>query len=122
MAKKLLEVISGDFRYQDYEEEAQRWLLKISALSKRTPEGEKVKFEDIEQLIIKLQSKYGNTMQWISLTMLDGEIPWYSVSIKDGQTKAWVKTIYGLTMYELYAKVALFLFAYSRKGGSDGQA
>lgn len=117
MAKKLIEVVEGDFRYNDFETEAQRWLLKISALSKRTPEGEKVKFEDIEQLIIKLQKKYGHTMQWISLTIIDGETPWYSVSIRDGNTKEWVKTIYGLSMYELYCKVALFLYAYTRKGG-----
>lgn len=115
MAKKLIEVVEGDFRYQDYETEAQRWLLKIDALRKRTPEGEKVKFEDIEQLIIKLQKKYGHSMQWISLTIIDKEIPWYSVSIRDGNTKEWAKTLYGLTMYELYCKVALFLFAYTRK-------
>lgn len=112
---KLIDVIEGDFRYKDSEVEAQKWLLRIEALSKRTPEGEKVKLEDIEQLIIKLQKKYGHTMQWINLTIIDGEIPWYSVSIRDGNTKAWVKTVYGLTIYELYCKVALFLFAYTRK-------
>lgn len=115
MAKKLIEIVEGDFRYQDYETEAQRWLLKIDALRKRTLEGERVKFEDIEQLIIKLQKKYGHKMQWINLTMIDKEIPWYSVSIRDGNTSEWVKTVYGLTMYELYCKVALFLFAYTRK-------
>ena len=116
MAKKLIEVVDGDFRYQDFKTEAQRWLLKIDVLRKRTPEDEDVKFEDLEQLIIRLQKKYGHSMQWINLTLIDGEVPWYSVSIKDGQTKDWVKTIYGLTMYELYCKVALFLYAYSRKG------
>jgi hypothetical protein len=120
MAKKLIEVVEGDYRYQDYETEAQKWLLKIEALKRRTPEGEKVSFEAIEQLIIKLQKKYGHTMQWISLTLIDGELPWYSVSIRDGDTKEWVKTIYGLTMYELYCKVALFLFAYTRKKDKHG--
>lgn len=115
MAKKLKEVIEGDFRYAEFEDDAQFWLLKIEALKRRTPEGEKVKFEDIEQLIIKLQKKYGHTMQWISLTMLEDETPWYSVSIRNGHTKEWLKSIYGLTMYELYAKTALFLFAYTRK-------
>lgn len=122
MAKKLSQVIDGNFQYEDYETETQRWLLKIDVLSKRTPEGEKVKFEHLEQLIIKLQKKYGHTMQWITLTMIQGEIPWYSVSIRDGNTKEWVKTLYGLTMYELYCKVALFLFAYTRKEESNGKA
>ena len=121
MAKKLSEVIGGNFQYDDYEEETQKWLLKIEPLRKRTPEGEKVKLEDIEQLIIKLQKKYGHTMQWISLTMIDKEIPWYSVSIRDGNTKEWAKTLYGLTIYELYCKVALFLFAYTRKEDKHGK-
>ena len=117
MARKLIEVVEGDFRYNDVEKDAQSWLLKIEALRKRTPVGKKVRLEDIEQLIIKLQKKYGHTMQWINLTMIDGEVPWYSVSIRDGNTKERVKTIYGLTIYELYCKVALFLYAYTRKGG-----
>lgn len=120
MAKKLIEVVEGDFRYEDYETEAQRWLLKIDVLRKRTPEGAKVKFEDIEQLIIRLQKKYGHKMQWINLILIDGETPWYSVSIRDNNSMSWVKTIYGMTMYELYTKVALFLYAYTRKEAQDG--
>ena len=120
MAKKLIEVIEGDFRYEDYETETQRWLLRIDALKKRTEDGEKVKLEDIEQLIIKLEKKYGHKMQWISLTLIDDELPWYSVSIRDGNTKEWAKTLYGLTIYELYCKVALFLFAYTRKEDKHG--
>ncbi len=115
MAKKLKEVIDGDFRYDDYETETQRWLLKVEPLKKRTPEGKKVKFEDIEQLIIKLTKKYGLAMQWISLTIIDDEIPYFSVSILDKSTHEWVKTLYGLSMYELFSKVALFMFAYTRE-------
>lgn len=119
MAKKLKEVINGDFRHQDFEEEAQNWLLKIAALRKRTPEGEKVKLEDIEQLIVRITKKYRIQMQWISLTLIDNEIPWYSVSIKDGQTHEWLKTVYGLTIYELLTKVALFMFATTRERDKD---
>lgn len=115
MAKSIKGIIEGDFRLGNTESEAQSWLLKIDVLKKRTKEGEKVKLEDIETLIIKLQKKYGHTMQWITLTMLDGERPWYSVSIRNGQTKDYVKTLYGITIYELYVKVALFLYAYTRK-------
>ena len=110
---KLSEVINGDFRNTEHEAQAQFWLLKIDVLSKRTPEGEKVKLEDIEKLIIKLQNKYGHKMQWINLVTIDGEKPWYSVSIVSDKHE-WLKTLYGMTIYELYCKVALFLFAYSR--------
>lgn len=112
---KLKEVIKCDFRIAGAEEETQNWLLKIKVLADRTPAGEKVKFEDIEQLIIKIMKKYSIKMQWISFTMIDGELPWYSVSIKDGNTHEWLTTVYGLTMYELYAKVALFMFAATRE-------
>ena len=119
MKKKLNEVIDGDFRNPEFKEETQRWLKKIDVLGKRTPEGEDVKFEDIEKLIIKLQQKYGHSMQWISLTILTNEIPWYSVGIRDGRSKSLVKYVYGLTIYELYCKVALFVYAYTRS--QDGK-
>lgn len=114
MAKKLIEVVEGDFRCGDTADEAQRWLKKIDVLKKRTKDCEKVKLEDIEMLIIKLQKKYGHRMQWITLTMIDGERPWYSVSIRDENTKSYVKTVYGISIYELYVKAALFLYAYTR--------
>lgn len=115
MAKKLKDIIDGDFRHADTNNGAQDWLLKIGPLRKRTPNGEKVKLEDIEQLILKISKKYNIKMQWISLAMLEGEIPWYSVSIKDGQTHEWLKTVYGVSIYELYVKVALFMFATTRE-------
>ena len=115
MAKKLKQVIDGDFRYDDYEVETQNWLLRIKPLKARTPDGEKVKLEDIERLIVSLTKKYQIVMQWISLTIIDNNIPYYSVSIMDKRTHEWVKTIYGLTIYELYSKVALFMFAYTRE-------
>lgn len=113
--KKIMEVIGGDFRCEGFKEEAQRWLLKIKALKNRTPEGEEVKLEDIEKLIIKLQKKYDCEMQWISLNIIKDDMPWYSVSIKNKHTNEYEKSIYGLTIYELYCKVALFLYACSRR-------
>lgn len=116
MAKKLLEVVEGDFRYGENEADTQHWLLKIPPIRKRTPEGSKVRFEDVEDLIIQLTKKYGIKIQWINLSILKDEIPWYSATIMNEQHER-VKTIYGLTMYELYAKAALFMFATTRKKG-----
>lgn len=112
---KLKQVIEGDFRIEGTEEETQKWLLKIKALQARTPEGKKVKFEDIEQLIIRMTKKYKISMQFISLTLIDGELPWYSVSVMDRANYERLTTVYGLTMYELYAKVALFMYATTRE-------
>lgn len=119
MAMKLKDVINGDFRIEGTEDETQRWLLKIKVLAARTPEGKKVKFEDIEQLIIKLTKKYKIAMQFISLTLIDGELPWYSVSVMDRKSYERLITVYGLTMYELYAKVALFMYATTRERSKD---
>ena len=115
MSKTLKQVVEGDFRYPEIESECQRWLLKIEPLRKRTPEGEKVRFEDIEQLIIKITKRYNVQMQWISLTILKDEREWYTVSIKDSTTHEYIKTVYGMTLYELLSKVALFMFAYTRE-------
>lgn len=114
MGKKLKEVIDGDFRVQGFEEATQDWLLKIDVLRKRTQSGKKVSLEDIERLIHKLCKKYKKRMQWISITIIDGEIPWYSVSIIDDVSHEWLKTIYGKTLYELMSKVALYLYATTR--------
>lgn len=116
MAKKLKEVVEGDFRFQDFEEETQKWLLKIPPIKKRTPEGAKVSFEDIENLIIQITRKYQYKLQWINLTILEGETPWYSACVINKEHER-VKTVYGLTMYELYAKAALFMFATTRERG-----
>ena len=119
MAMKLKQVVEGDFRVGDTAEEAQKWLLKIKALSNRTPEGEKVKFDDIEKLIINISKKYKIAMQFICLTLVKDETPWYSVSIVDKTTYERMMTVYGLTMYELYAKVALFMYATTREKAKD---
>lgn len=115
MAKSLKEIIKGDFRFSIYEEETQKWLKKIPPLRKRTSENENVAFEDLERFVIKLIQKYGHKFQFISLTILPDEIPWYAASILDGETNERLETVYGITIYEIYAKVALFLYAHTRK-------
>lgn len=118
---KLSQVLNADIRQDGVEEELQKWLLKIPAIRKQTKDGEKVSFELIEKLIIKLCQKYGISMQWITLSMIDPngnkkEVPWYSIPFKTSTDHKWVKTVYGITMYETFCKAALFLYAYTRKG------
>lgn len=112
---KLKEVIEGDFRIDGFEDEVQTWLRKIKPLAKRTPVNEKVKIDDIESLIHKICKKYQYKIQWINLTIIKDEIPWYSVSIVDEKTHEWKKTLYGITIYELFSKVALYLYAATRE-------
>jgi len=115
MSVKIKDVINGDFRMQGIEEATQYWLLKIEVLNKRTVDGEKVDLDNIEMLIHKLCSKYKMDMQWIYLSKLKGEIPWYTVSFKDATTHAWLVTLYGMTLYELMSKSVLYLYAKTRK-------
>ena len=118
---KLSQVLNADMRQDGVEEELQRWMLKIPIIRKQTKDGEKVSFEIIEKVVIKLCQKYGIGMQWIMLSMINfkgekRETPWYSMPFKTKTDHKWVKTIYGLTMYETYCKAALFLYAYTRGG------
>ena len=109
---KIKEIISGDFRKEEVKTEAQRWLKKIKILNKVTPDGENVPIDALDKLLVKLLFKYPITMQWVSLTILEGgELPWYTVSFKDKKTHEWLGSFYGITIYEIYCKAVLFCYA-----------
>ena len=111
MARKVKEIINGDFRIEGVKEDAQFWLKKIKILDKVTPEGEDVHIDALDKLLVNLIKKYNIKMQWISLTHIDKELPWYSISFKEKNTNEWLGSLYGITIYELYCKAVLFCYA-----------
>lgn len=116
MERTLKQVIEGDFRYEGTSEDAQQYLKKIKYISKHVEDADgDVPLELLEKLFIMLQKKYPITMQWINLTLLDDEKPWYTLSIKHSETHEWLKTVYGMTIYEVFVKIVLFTYAYTRK-------
>ena len=110
MGKSLKVILNSDFRSEDNRKETQKWLKKIKIIAKNTPEGEDVPFDVLDKLLVNLLKKYPITMQWISLTVIDNELPWYSVSFKDSNTHEWLGSFHGMTMYELYCKAVLFCY------------
>jgi hypothetical protein len=66
-------------------------------------------------------TKFGYSFQYIMPGMgkdNDGQpVFWYSASFKERATNQWVDSIYGASIYEVYAKSCLMVFA-KGKGGS----
>lgn len=109
--RKLKEIINGDFRKDGMVEDTQTWLRRIKILDKVTPEGEDVSINSLDKVLTRMLSKNIVVMQWITLTLIDGENPWYSVSFKLKEDHSWLGSIYGITIYEVYCKAVLFCFA-----------
>ena len=62
MARKVKEIINGDFRIEGVKEDAQFWLKKIKILDKVTPEGEDVHIDALDKLLVNLIKKYNIKM------------------------------------------------------------
>lgn len=116
--RKVKEIINGDFRSEGMNDDAQYWLKKIRIIEKVTPEDENVHIDVLDKLLVNLLKKHDITMQWINLTYIDNEIPWYSMSFKDKNTHEWIGTIYGMTVYEIYCKAVLFCYAKVKSSNS----
>ena len=116
---KIKQIVEADFRIAGIEEETQVWLLKIPVIKAKTPDGNKVDIDVLDKTMRVLCKKYNINMQWITLTILpkgeEEELPWYSVSFKELPDHNLIKTIFGLSIYEIYCKSVLFLYAYTRR-------
>lgn len=117
---KISQVIDGDFRVEGTIKATHEWLLKIPVIKSHTPEGKDVSIDVLDKAVRSLCMNHNVKMQWIDLTMLkqansENELPWYSVSFKKLPEHSWLKTLYGLSIYELYCKMVLYLYAYTRK-------
>lgn len=109
--RKLKEVLNGDFRVEGVKEDAQLWLKKIKILDKVTPENEDVSIDSLDKLLVKMMANHNIIMQWISIAIMDDNIPYYNISFKDRTTHEWLGSLYGITIYEIYCKSVLFCYA-----------
>ena len=111
----LKEVMMADSRKEGVLEEIQLWLRKIPRFAK-VKEGEDIPLQDIENVVTAITKKYGVYMQHISFTILDGEIPWYTISLCDKRNgNVMIQMCHGLHFYEAISKACLYMFAYTRR-------
>lgn len=105
------QILSLDMRDAESAEKLQKALKKIKPFSKE--EG-KVRLELIEKFLLKICRKYVLKIQYIMPSMLT-ETMYYSLSVKRDDTHEWQGSVYGMTIYEVFAKAAVLLYSKVKK-------
>lgn len=100
----------------DYREDANKKIIKeelkkIKPLS-NIPVDEEVPFSMLEKLVTVLSKKYNARIKEFTADIWTskGSIIWRSVILCDKDLKI-IKLIYGLSMYEIFAKSALYMYS-----------
>ena len=110
---KTEDILNLDYRKEENQESIQRVLRKIKPLSKFS-EDENVPFEKLEKLIGLYQNKYAIKIQYI-IPNYEGSII-YSASLLRSDNFKWIGNVYGMCMYELFAKIAIKMYTEIKKG------
>ena len=110
---KTEDILNLDYRKEENQEAIQRVLRKIKPLSKFS-DDENIPFEKLEKLIGLYQNKYAIKIQYI-IPNYEGSII-YSASLLRSDNFKWIGNIYGMCMYELFAKIAIKMYTEIKKG------
>ena len=110
---KTEDILNLDYRKEENQEAIQRVLRKIKPLSKFS-EDENIPFEKLEKLIGLYQNKYAIKIQYI-MPNYEGSII-YSASLLRSDNFKWIGNVYGMCMYELFAKIAIKMYTEIKKG------
>lgn len=106
---KIEEILNLDCRDKKNAEALQSMLKKIKPISKY--EG-KVPLESLEKLVFVLSNKYDITPQYVFIDIhASGSSVVYSCNVLSKGDRELLGTVYGATLYELFAKLALKMFA-----------
>ena len=109
------EILNMDYRKKENKIKIQKVLRKIKPLSKYS-EDEDIPLVILEKLIAKYQKKYDVKFSYIMISTADAdEVIIYSASLRNSEGK-WLKNIYGAFIYELFAKVNIFIYSEVKKG------
>ena len=114
---KTEQILNLDYRKEESQEIIQKVLRKIKPLSKYSDESN-VPIEAIEKLIRVLVQKYEITPQWMTMSYyFEPTIGIYSISIiKTTTENKWLGTVYGMCLYEVFAKLAIKMYSEVKSG------
>lgn len=90
-------------------------LRKIKPLSKYSDESN-VPIEAIEKLIRVLVQKYEITPQWMMMSYFESAPGIYSIGVKTTTDHKWIGTVYGMCLYEVFAKLAIKTYSEVKSG------
>lgn len=110
------EVMNLDYRKEENKEIIQKVLRQIKPLSKYSDECE-IPFEAIEKAIVVMSKKYSMRVNEFTPDVWSNEdhTIWRAWLINDTNLKT-IDMVYGITLYEVFAKTAIRLYAEVKKG------
>lgn len=109
------DILNLDYRKEESQEIIQKVLRKIKPLSKYSDE-EQIPLEAIEKLIRVLCQKYEITPQWMTITFHEHILGIYSIGVKTTTDHKWLGTVYGMCLYEVFAKLAIKMYSEVKSG------
>lgn len=112
---KTEQILNLDYRKEENREIIQKVLRKIKPLSKYSDEIN-VPIEAIEKLVRVMVQKYEITPQWMSMSYFEPVLGIYSISVKTTTDHRWLGTVYGMCLYEVFAKLAIKMYADIKSG------
>lgn len=113
-AMKTEEILNLDYRKEESQKIIQKVLRKIKPLSKYSDEF--VPLEAIEKLIRVLCQKYEIIPQWVAISYFEPTLGIYSISVKTTTKHEWLGTVYGMCLYEVFAKFAIKIYSEVKSG------
>ena len=110
------EVMNLDYRKEENKKIIQKVLRQIKPLSRYSDECE-IPFEAIEKAITVMSKKYMMSVHSLAPDMWSNEnhTIWRAWLLNDKNLKT-IDMVYGITLYEVFAKTAIRLYAEVKKG------
>jgi hypothetical protein len=108
-------ILNLDYRKEETKEIIQKVLRKIKPLSKYSDECD-IPLEAIEKLIRVLFQKYEITPQWMTMSLHESAVNVYSIGVKTTTEHKWLGTVYGMCLYEVFAKLAIKMYSEIKQG------
>ena len=112
---KTEQILNLDYRKEESKEIIQKVLRKIKPLSKYSEE-EQIPIEVIEKVIRVLCTKYEITPQWMNISFRDGITNIYSIGVKTTTDHKWLGNVYGICLYEVFAKLVIKMYSEVKSG------
>lgn len=112
---KTEQILNLDYRKEESQEIIQKVLRKIKPLSKYSDESN-IPIEAIEKLVRVLVQKYEITPQWMSMSYFEPILGIYSIGVKTTTDHKWLGTVYGMCLYEIFAKLAIKMYSEVKSG------
>lgn len=110
------EIINLDYRKEENKEIIQKVLRQIKPLSKY-PDGCDIPFHDLEKAVTVMCKKYKMRVNQLipDIQANDKSVVWRAWLLNETNLKT-IDMVYGISLYEVLAKISIRLYAEIRKG------